>query len=695
MHQRFYPIHNRTSKTKLTKMKNIVIKTVLLIFPIIFLYFGINFNRNTYGFDPEYAYLMNGLVIDNLDYVKHVDNPGTTVQIYSAIVLKTVHLLRDNGDLNKDVLHNPDLYIEAGRKGLNILNSLMILALGFMMLYFTRNILFALIIQITPFLSSNVLEHAWARFSPEPMLLIGTGFFIMVLMLYYFKNTFYKSRFDIMFGIVAGFGLATKATFLPVFLIPLILLNNKSERKKYLLSTLLTFIFFTIPAIPSYHLMLNWFFRLFTHTGVYGQGETGIINFSNYFNDFFLIFKNNFILTISIFSAIIILVLNYIREKKFKTIFQNQVLRIIFSILVAQLFGIIMVAKHYHANHYLLPLIALTGTMIIFILLHILKNLKSGLIKILVPALVLTFLTTLSALNIPYMKYADYGYVLTNEETTKFEKLLETDFKDYKKITCSDRTNRYSSLRWGSSYSKSKFIPLINEFYPDAVFFDQNNQTFASWTGEYSYNDFIKKYGKKLLIYDGPTSDEEFAKWRSNGVFLNKRYKGRVHNIYELDTIDSRMSLQQEYEVIWQKTFDPDSVSSEQQFFICKNEKIVNNYHRNNEVFYSGLFCAKMENENNFAFDYQLPDAQPGQLYQLTLWVRSEGEHTQIVASSINPGEFWAGSQELVATGIDGWRKIRLRFHVPGNLTKGLKIYVWNTSTEKVYMDDFTITLLK
>ncbi len=79
----------------------------------------------------------------------------------------------------------------------------------------------------------------------------------------------------------------------------------------------------------------------------------------------------------------------------------------------------------------------------------------------------------------------------------------------------------------------------------------------------------------------------------------------------------------------------------------------------------------------------------------MTLWVRSEGKKTQIVASSINPGEFWAGSQELVAKGIDGWRKIRLRFHVPGNLTKGLKIYVWNTSTEKVYMDDFTITLLK
>jgi hypothetical protein len=677
------------------KFKKLFSIPVLFIFPVIFLFLGLNFNRNIYGFDPEYAYLMNGLVIDNIDYVKHVDNPGTTVQIYSAIVLKAVHLFRKSEELNKDVLHNPDLYIEAGRKGLIILNSLMILALGLLILFFTKNLLFSLTVQITPFLSSNVLEHAWARFSPEPMLVIGTGFFIIVLILYYFRNSVFKSRLDILFGISAGFGLATKATFLPVFLIPLILLNNKSERKKYLLSVFLAFVFFTIPAIPSYHLMLNWFIRLFTHTGVYGQGEAGIINFSKYFSDFFMIIKNNIILTVSILSGIIILVNQFIRIKNFKTIMQNQVLRIIFSILVAQLFGVIMVAKHYHANHYLLPVIALTGAMLFFILYHIITHLKSELIKILVPALVFGCLIVLSAMNIPHMKYADYGYVLTNEETTKFEELLVNDYKDYKKITCSDRINKFSSLRWGSSYSKSKFIPLINEYYPDAAFFDQNNQIFASWNEEFSFGDFIKKYGKKLLIYDGPTSDEEFARWRSNGVFLNKRYKGRVHNIYELDTIDSRISLQQEFMVVWQKTFDPDSVTSDQQYFVCKNEKITNNYHRNNEVFYSGLYCAKMEKDNNFAFDYQIPDVQTGQLYQLTLWVKSEGEHTQIVASSINPGEFWAGSQDVVATGIDGWRKIRLRFHVPEGLTKGLKTYIWNTSAEKVYMDDFTITRLK
>jgi hypothetical protein len=662
---------------------------------MIFLFFGLNFHRNIYGFDPEYAYLMNGLMIDNMDYVRHVDNPGTTVQVYSAIVLKTVHLFRVSDDINKDVILNPDLYIEAGRKGLIILNTLMILALGLLMLYLTGNILFSLIVQITPFLSSNLLEHAWARFSPEPMLVIGTGFFIVVLMLYYFRNSIFKSRFDILFGITVGFGLATKATFLPVFLIPLILLNNKKERKSYILSAFFAFILFTIPAIPSYHLMLNWFLRLFTHTGVYGSGKVGIIDFSNYFSDFFLILKNNIILTISIFSAIIILLIQFMRDKKFKAILQIQELKIIFSILVAQVFGVVMVAKHYHANHYLLPVIALTGAMIFFIICHLITYLKSGLIKILVPALVFTCLISLSAVNIPYMKYADYGYLLTNEETIKFEKLLETVFKDYKQITCYDRINKYSSLRWGSSYSKSKFIPLINEFFPNAAFFDQSNQLFASWTEQYSYGEFIKKYSKKLLIYDGPTSDEEFVKWRSNGIFLNKRYKGRVHNIYEVDTIDSRLSLLQQFDVKWQKTFDPDSVTSDEKYFICNTEKIVNNYHRNNELAYSGLSCAKMENENNFAFDYQIPDIQSGQFYQATLWVKSEGEHTQIVASSINPGEFWAGSQEVVATGIDGWRKIRLRFHIPDSLTKGLKLYAWNTSTEKAFLDDFTITRLK
>ena len=181
----------------MTKMKKILGKVSLLLLPLIFLYFGFNFHRCTYGFDPEYAYLMNGLMINNAYHVGHVDNPGTTVQWYSAFVLRSVHLFRNSDDINKDVILNPDHYIEYGRKGLNILNSLMIFILGFFIYRFTGNLLYSFIIQITPFLSSNLLEHAWARFSPEPMLLLAVGLFNIVLLFYYFKPSIFKSKFAI------------------------------------------------------------------------------------------------------------------------------------------------------------------------------------------------------------------------------------------------------------------------------------------------------------------------------------------------------------------------------------------------------------------------------------------------------------------------------------------------------------------
>ena len=49
--------------------------------------------------------------------------------------------------------------------------------------------------------------------------------------------------------------------------------------------------------------MFGWFLRLFTHTGVYGQGESGIIDFGRYFTDILSIFKNNLSLTFSLLAG--------------------------------------------------------------------------------------------------------------------------------------------------------------------------------------------------------------------------------------------------------------------------------------------------------------------------------------------------------------------------------------------------------
>jgi hypothetical protein len=273
--------------------------------------------------------------------------------------------------------------------------------------------------------------------------------------------------------------------------------------------------------------------------------------------------------------------------------------------------------------------------------------------------------------------------------------MLKDDYAGYKFVTCYDRMNRYSSLKWGSVYSRSKFVALINDFYPDAAFLDQNSLIFSTWSEEFYYEEFIRKFGKKILLYDGPFSEEEISKLRVKGLHLNKKYIGRIHNIFEIDTIDSWQYIEIDHDPVWQRTFDPDSVSPDEKYFNSGSEKIVNNWHRNGDEAYSGKNSALLQNENNFAFDYAIPSPQTGQFYQVTVWKKGDSENTLIVACSIDSGEFWAGSNEVVATSTNGWKKLRLRFHVPEGIKKGIKVYVWNNSPEMVYLDDFTVTRIK
>ena len=676
-------------------MKNILSKYALFILPLIFLYFGYNFHRCTYGFDPEYAYLMNGLMINNCDYVGHTDNPGTTVQSYSALVLRIAHQFGFKNDLQTDVLKNPDHFIETGRKGLTIINAFFFILLGFLIFHFTKNVWLSLIIQITPYLSSNLLEHAWARFSPEPMLVITTNMMIIAIISHYFSKNRNWKYFSWIFGAIAGFGMATKVTFLPILIIPIFILANRQMKINYFKAILSSFVFFTIPAIPVYPQMLKWFFRLFTHTGVYGSGGSGLIDPAKYFNDLLLIFKNNIALTSCITVSLVSIVV-LILKKSLKVWFEeNNKVKYMFALFTAQLTGVLMVAKHYHANHYLIPVNALCGLSLIFLILMATDLNFSKKLVVILPLIITIIMITGSSFNIPYMKYADKGYANSNEETIILDKMLKADFEGYVKVNYIDRINKYSALKYGNAYSRQKFNTALTDLYPDGLFYNPNNNSLQNWENDIGFWNFIKSYGKRIIIIDGPFTEKEELTLRNKGLILNKIYIGNIHNIYEIDTTDSKIFLNLKHNLLWQISFDPDSVSSDGNFFVSGNHRTPNTWHRSDEAAYSGKNSAKLSGSNNYAFDFLLDYIQEGQEYQVTVWRKATDSKTFIVASSVEPGEFWTGSDKVVATANDGWEKIVMKFTISGNISQGIKVFVWNNSEKAVYLDDFIVTRLK
>ena len=90
-----------------------------MIVPALYLFIGFLFNyEHPFYFmhiiDPEYCYLFNGMNLAQYSFkVWHVDHPGTPIQFLTAIVIRTVHLFRNNVPFLEDVMHNSELYTKA------------------------------------------------------------------------------------------------------------------------------------------------------------------------------------------------------------------------------------------------------------------------------------------------------------------------------------------------------------------------------------------------------------------------------------------------------------------------------------------------------------------------------------------------------------------------------------------------------
>jgi hypothetical protein len=513
---------------------------VYLVLPAVFLFFALPFNRTHYGNDPEYAYLLNGINIGMLKPVGHTDNPGTTVQIYSAAVLRCTYLVQPDKSegFQKHILRNADNYIEVERKGLIVLNGLVMLLIGIISWLMLRNIWFSLLMQIMPFVSPNLTEHVFTKVSPEPALLMATAAMALLIIRFYVGDKLEEKRLAVLFAIVSGFGLATKATFLPLTIIPLLLLEHRIYKKRYILLAILSFIAFTLPALPQYPHMAKWFLGLTVHTGTYGEGGLGLISPIQYMKDLVSILYFNPVLSLTILITALILGSSLLKSS-FRSEFKNNTkFRILVALSAASFTGVLLVAKHYHANHYLIPELCLMATTWIFIFLYLNEKVPVNFRKTMaaVPVALLLITTGLVAGNSAYMKAVNQSYLRSNEDYEKKMNLIEHEYKGY---TCAyyypTSVNPYSALRWGNVYSKFRHTEAIKQIYPGGYFFDMRDLHFSLWDTPVATSTMAALSGNKLLIVGGPFEASDLAKIEHSGLEITSVYRGYTQILYKVE----------------------------------------------------------------------------------------------------------------------------------------------------------------
>jgi hypothetical protein len=253
-----------------------VAKMHLLLLP----YFG----NGIFDYDPAYVYLFNGMGIIRGFAPHHVDHPGTPLQIFIGLVSYLDWFVRRLTGLatlgfEDDVLKDPESYLRTISVVLLSGCCCSIFYLGQCIHKCSGQFSLALLAQSGFLLFGSTLPH-FAYVSPEAMTIFSASMMMGLLS----SSLFSDGKFDgletaIAVGFFAALGVTAKVTFLPLLLLPML----QSERRQILVSYL-SFALFAVllltPAFPELRTTL-WFMReISTHTGLYGSGPEGIIDWS-------------------------------------------------------------------------------------------------------------------------------------------------------------------------------------------------------------------------------------------------------------------------------------------------------------------------------------------------------------------------------------------------------------------------------
>jgi len=377
----------------------------------------------------------------------------------------------------------------------------------------------ALLLQVSTFLSAFVLEITMASVSPEPLLFFMTGIYVILVFWFYHEENKGLWKYVILFALITGAGLATKATFLPLFILPLFIIPSAKKKLFYLLGIIPSFVLFTIPAIPEYDRMFFWFRDMIGHSGIYGNGEKGIINIKTYFPNIQSILSFFPGVTVILITGILTLLAGFFSEKR-KT--DGEDLKFLAGLLVTFIAGILLVAKHYGGNHYLIPVILLSG-ITLYIILNIVNQIfnPNPVNSFLFPVVVLAFIG-FTAWNHPQkMIISNKQYKAASEEIDSANVWIKNNYGQYTPVNYYIYSiNRFTGLKFGNDFAKGKMMAHLIKLFPKTYFYELSGNSYFNWNLKTSLSDIVETNGNKILLMNGPSDSTQVAEMEKLGFPL-------------------------------------------------------------------------------------------------------------------------------------------------------------------------------
>jgi hypothetical protein len=310
-----------------------------------------------FNLDPDYYYLLNGLMITEGLAPTDVSHPGTPVQVFIAAILRLMHAGLPTGQLVDAVLADPERHLVTITSVLYPLVGLGLVGLGLAFRRATGRLAPALLAQAAPFLSM-IIPKFGLHPKPEPFLIIAVCL-VMAAALELARDRTPSDRKAALMGLAVAFGIACKLQFLALGLVPLFLLDRRRLFIVYPIAVVAGFLILTSPALPSRDIWFGWVARMVLHSGAYGAGAATVVDTARYPKAVLGLFGSKIIFTATFVLSLAALA-GYARLRRRSLIPADPLARLLAGILLGQLFTILLIAKQ-AAAHYMVPALMLTG----------------------------------------------------------------------------------------------------------------------------------------------------------------------------------------------------------------------------------------------------------------------------------------------------------------------------------------------
>ncbi len=426
--------------------------------------------------DPEYIYFFSGLTLsEGHGNLGHTDNPGTPLQIITAAIFRLLWIFRSpHGNYLEDLFSHPDLYLSVVNLSLTFLISLALYFAGKAFFSITKSILYGILFQTAPLLPV-IWYDIVGRILPELLLPVPVLLLSFLLIRYYYRSFDPSTYRNIMIlGFVSALGLSVKLTYIPLCIIPFMIIPSLKRKSVFVAFTICFFFLLAFPVTHHLSSFWKWTTGLIIHSGKYGGGNANFIDLKEFLVnfDFLLHWEKPYliILAITIFAFLAYLII--LRRKSDKSL-----LLMTSGVLLASLLQIFIVCKHF-AHHYLIPGMLLTPLLIFLLSRMILqtgRNLKFILIS--TNLFLILFLIWKFDNQIYFIRMkSDWigNSVQSRTETKNFALTLE---KNSVKIIASlaygcpfPEYALMSGYCWAGNH-KAEYKPELAKIYPDSYFY--------------------------------------------------------------------------------------------------------------------------------------------------------------------------------------------------------------------------------